>query len=233
MDIDKTEDLRKFYKLPKLFSSIEDITRFIDDHSDVNRYPVLLNLLKLRNSNALELTPTESEFYFYRLFEYIYDVYRVPNEETFNKVIEWLDGIESRLVYSGMSGVIGWAYMSIKTNFNIAYETAKTLEIEYEGDYNNFYTDIPTRNSDYYIRKGVKEQFWVKSSKYSGQPVLVGDEAYMRVIVYDDHVYIFGCDDSAYGWKGDDVNKFVLYLKHAAPVWNFGYFEYEGFEVVN
>lgn len=227
------DELKQFYKLKKLFSSIEDITRFIDDHSDVNRYPVLLNLLKLRNSNALELTPTESEFYFYRLFEYIYNVYRIPNKETFNNVIDWLDGIESRLVHSGMSGVIEWAYMSVNTRFDSAYTTAEILETEYEGDHNNFYTNIPTRNSDYYVRKNAKEQFWVKSSRWTGQPVNVDDEAYMRVIVYDDHVSIFGCDDVAYSWSGDDITKFVLYLKHAAPVWNFGYFNYKGFKVDN
>lgn len=227
------DELKQFYKLPKLFSSIEDITRFIDDHSDVTRYPVLLNLLKLRNSNDLELTPTESEFYFYKLFSYIYEVHRIPNEETFNNVIEWLDGIESDLVHKGLSHVIEWAYMSVNTRFGSAYRAAKYIGKKYTGDYHNFYKNLPLRNPDYYNRDNATEQFWVKSSKYSGQPVLVGDEAYMRVIVYDDHVYIFGCDDSAYGWKGDDVNKFVLYLKHAAPVWNFGYFEYEGFEVIN
>lgn len=230
---EKVEEIEKFYKLPKLFSSVEDITTFINNHSDTSRYPVLLNLLKLRSSNGLELTPTESEFYFYRLFEYIYDVYRIPNEETFNNVIDWLDDIESRLVHSGMSGVIEWAYMSINSRFDSAYTTSEILEIEYEGDYNNFYTNIPTRNSDYYVRKNAKEQFWIKSSKYIGQPVEIGDEAYMRVIVYDDHVYIFGCDDAAYSWVGPDINKFVLYLKHAAPVWNFGHFNYEGFEVNN
>jgi len=228
-----------FINYDPLFKGVDDIENFIMREEDRKaRLPVLTNLLKLRKEKKLELTPTENEFYFDMLFNYICDVYRIPHPHTYELVLEWLDHIESSLVYNGLSFAIRKSYelASIKIETTISLlDFCEDKDAPF--DYNNYYTDIGEKN-DYYNskRKNVIESFWVKSSRSSGQPVEVGDESYMRVHVFDDYVYIFGCDDSSYIYKSKnqkELNNFLLYLKHGAPVWNFHYFDYEGFKINN
>lgn len=228
-DLSKVDISEDFMRFPPLFSSPDDIENFI--HSRNLSYPVLQNLLRLRKENKLDITPTESNFYFAELFSYIYDVYRVPVEETYKGAQKFLDYIESYLVDSGFDLVIKKSYERLLED----WETRKRLYAflgrrRSKPEFINYYTEIGLneKENSYYLcsKSELIEQFWIRSCRHSGQPQIVGDEAYMRVYVYPNRVYIFGCDDCSYTLtvKGQKSAKdFANYLKSMAPVWNFSY----------
>lgn len=229
IDYSKVDLGNDFRDYPQIFNTPEDIEKIIKERGWV--YPVLQNLLNLMKVNRFDLTPTEAKFYLEELFDYIYDVYRVPTEKTYVGVAKWLDHIENSLVFSGLSFVIDNAFQHVYDAYhtrlstekffkenNIARNVAKLESI-------NYFTDIGI-NEDYYnrTRENVIESFWIKTSRRAIQPVLVGDEAYARVHVYPDRVYIFGCDDSSYTLTTttrEEAIDFATYLKCASPVWCF------------
>lgn len=222
----------EFMKFPAIFKTPDDIWDFIQERNlDL---PVLKNLLKLRSENKIELTPTELDFVFKEIFDYVYDVYRVPVEKTYKATAEWLKYIENTLVYDGLEKYIQTAYASAIQTYEtglhldeILKDLAPRRELIKEI---NYYKDIglDDKEKSYYERNDTKviESFWIKSSGNAGQPQCVGDEAYMRVNVYSDRVYIYGCDDCSYTLETkteEEAVAFAKLLKCAAPVWNFGY----------
>lgn len=221
----------RFRDYPQIFKTPEDIEAFINERQ--LNFPFISNLLKLRNEkdNKLGLTPTEKIFYFDKFFEYIYEVYRVPCEETAQRVIEWLEHLEGEIVLKGMRGIIEDSYDGIR-EFYLARlrirESLKKLGASKEEGLINFHENVKCRYPKHYVDEKALEQFWIKSDSSAGQPELVDDEAYMRVSVYEDRVYIFGCDDMSYTFFSEDKEKsleFAHYLKTAAPVWNFSFFK--------
>jgi hypothetical protein len=214
-----------FMDYPAIFKTPHDIEDFIIER-DIEA-PITLRFIQLCDENRLDWTPTETAFYCQRFFSYIYDVYRVPIEQTFINTAKWIvEFNENILQEKGVRGVISLAYQNIYDFFQprlMVREFTKNKR-----DYPkiiNYITDIHT--PDYYIsahEEKVKEQFWIRSSRRNGQPEIIGDEAYMRVWVFRDKVYIFGCDDCSYTVESKDAKEledFVLQLKCAAPVWNF------------
>jgi hypothetical protein len=231
IDYSKVDAGNCFRDFPKIYSTVEDIEEFIL-HKNCY-YPVLMNLLKLRKENKLNLTPTEDAFYFENLFDYIYDVYRIPTEETYKKVAEWLQHIEYSLVFSGLSYVKCNSYESVRSNWEAKVRLAEFAKesgiknTKFDLKEINCFIDIG-ENNDFYNRKDPKliESFWIKCDKCVIQPIIKGDEAYARVHVYPERVYICGCDDSSYTLftkTKKEAKEFALYLKCAAPVWNFRY----------
>lgn len=223
--VDISEDFRRF---PPLFSSPDDIEQFI--HKRNLSYPVIQNLLKLRKENKLSITPTESSFYFASLFDYIYDVYRVPVEATYKGTEGFLDYIEGELVHNGFSSIAKKSYERLPDNWETLKRLNAFLRKRAKPKFINYYTDIglSEKENSYYLSADPEliEQFWIRSSLCGGQPQVIGDEAYMRVYVYPNRVYIFGCDDCSYTLtvKSKKAAKdFVNYLKSMAPVWNFSY----------
>jgi hypothetical protein len=238
--VDISDDFREH---PPLFESPDDIIDFINQFK-IETVPILKVLLQLWKSKKLvtehEYTETELNFILSETFDYIYDVYRVPVEKTYSGVIKWLEYIESNLLSGGLSLLSKLAYSSIDSNWETTRSIDEFME-EHKIDTNrhrhrkllNYYTDIglPPENLKYYTRDGadVVEQFWIKTT-YSGQPEVVGYEAYMRVIVYNTNkVYIFGCDDCSYTLESndkDEIESFVKKLKYAAPIWDFMFKEF-------
>lgn len=227
-DLSKVDIGNDFRNFPQLYKTPEDIENFIRERNvDV---PVLSNLLKLRRENELDMTPTEREFYFASMFGYIYDVYRVPVEKTYGNVIEWLEYIEDCLVFSGFSYFIAEAYQYAYHKYERIEFVSKILNRDSTKERINYYSELVVKYLEFYISKRPEliESFWIKSSRSSGQPVAVGDEAYMRVHVYPDRVYIMGCDDSSFTFRSkteQESRGFAEYLKCGAPVWNFHYFK--------
>lgn len=232
--IDLAEDFGLF---PKLFSTPDDIEKFIiDNNVDV---PLTKDILKHLKGIKLSITPTEKKFYSEAMFDYIYDVFRIPVPETTKKVIDWLnDWVEDNLRESGFAYFKKHSYESLRDHYNTQLHLKSILEkYHYEQGADsilpeiNFFNDIELDHSkDYYISKAenIVEQFWIRSDMNSGQPVWIKkeNEAYMRVHVYPDRVYIFGCDDMSWTFKArirEDALEFSQYLKCAAPVWNFNY----------
>jgi hypothetical protein len=218
LQVDVHNDFRLF---DKLFNCVEDIEKFIVDYKvDV---PVLNRVLQLRKNNELELTPTETQFYFDNLFDYIYDVYRIPVEYTYVKTKNWLEYIESELVNSGMNGVKIDSYNELYYRWEMESRYDESLQV-HPKELINYHTDIGETNP-YYNCSNAIESFWIKTGS-NGQPVGVDDEYYMRVCVKDNSVYIFWCDDCSWTLYTKDVEeskRFALYLKTYAPVWNFSY----------
>jgi len=228
IDYSKIDRHNDFHLLPALYSSPEDIEKFIKDRG--LSFPVLSNLLKLRREDKLNLTPTESEFYFQELFGYIYDVYKVPDEKTYKDVEKWLEHIESQIVTGGLSAVIAEAFEFATNRYRTQMDFSKIMKrVHPSTKVINYYEDIgEVKYKNYYEpNRSVLDKFWIKCSRWAGQPVTVGDESYMRVWVFEDQVYIFGCDDCSYTlYCKNDVKKredFVRKLKCMVPVWNFNY----------
>jgi hypothetical protein len=223
-EVDIGNDFRDF---PQIFSQVSDIEDFIEfKNLDL---PMLKGLLKYRRENKLYLTPTESKFYFDDMFDYIYDVYRVPVEETYKNVEKWLEHLESQIASGGLHWIINTAYETVTTYYRSFKSVNQILKKKIQVKIINYYSDIgiDSKELGYYIhiKPEIIEQFWIKSSN-NMQPVDGGDEAYMRVIVYPDRVFIFGSDDCSWTYKAlneEDSKEFANFLKTAAPVWNFGY----------
>jgi hypothetical protein len=233
VDLSKVDISNDFRDFPQLYSTPEDIQKYIGERKlDV---PVLSHILKLRETGKLDATPTELEFYFAELFDYIYDVYRVPVPETYRRMDDWLQHIELELVYGGFAHVRAHAYEFALNRYRTHKESEAIFkDIGVERDplpQINCVTKLEIEHHpQFYISTNPKliESFWIHSSRHSGQPERVGDEAYMRVHVYPDRVYIMGCDDCSYTLRtknADEAKAFAEYLKTAAPVWCFGNFK--------
>lgn len=226
--IEEVDPNREFNDYPKIFSSVADIEAFIEFRNLKDRLPILSAVLKLRRDNKLDLTPTENKFYFDSLFGYIYDVYRIPTEQNYQNIIQWLEHLEDELVWGGINYIIKDCYDNVGLCFYTFFRFHSNPILKLSPKIINYYTEIgDIEHSDYYKSKksDVIEQFWIKSDRNSGQPVIVGDEAYMRVHVYKDRVYILGCDDFSWTYYTKEnkptAEDFAFYLKSAAPVWNF------------
>lgn len=232
IDYSKIDRHNDFYLLPALYKTPEDIEKFISQRGLGAKLPILVNLLNLRKRGRLDLTPTEKEFYFQELFDYIYDVYKVPDQETYGEVEKWLKGIEKRLVVGGLSCVIQEAFEFATNRYRQRLELSVLRKKFNPIKVINYHSDIgDVEHKAYYepVRKDVTEKFWIKCSRWAGQPAHVGDEAYMRVWNCPDKVYIFGCDDCSYSLFSDNSKEredFINKLKCAAPVWHFGYLRY-------
>lgn len=238
-DLSKVDISNDFRDFPQLYKTPDDIEKFIAEHKvDV---PVLSNVLKLRKRTELDLTPTEDKMLFGDFFDYIYDVFRVPVKKTYKDMKNWLvDYLEGRLVMGGIDGMKHDYYREVVNRYK--------SELSMAGFFNTFcskkgisnqralkeincFTNVKTEHPDFYnrVRKEIVESFWIKNDRWSNQPVIVGKEAYSRVHVYPDRVYIFGCDDSSYTLETkteQEANDFAHLLKCAAPVWNFSYAKY-------
>lgn len=218
-----------FEKYPRLFTTPEDIERHIATY-DLD-LPVLNNLLKMRKEKRLDLTPTEVEFYFQSMFHYIYDVFRVPVPETFDKLNGWLNYIEINLTCNGLRWAIDDAYDSTRVGYDSwarFYKMRVSFIKNYHPEVINCYQEIDCDHGEK-DNKDVIEAFWIRSDRTSGQPFDAGDEAYMRVWVFPKRVYIFGCDDCSFTLTTDNEEEsktFAMYLKCAAPVWNFSNLKY-------
>ena len=228
IDYSKVDISNDFRDFPQLYSKVEDIENFILSRNCC--FPVLNNLLKLRKEKKIDITPTEDKFYFDGLFHYIYDVFRVPTKKTYERVQDWLGYIERNLVYGGFSHVEGTAYNSVRQSFKVKIDMNDFYKEKNLGKFRdikeiNCFHDIGV-NKEFYNSPSPKliESFWIKCDKHVIQPIIVGDEAYARVHVYPERVYIFGCDDSSYSLLNTtekEAKDFAFYLKCAAPVWNF------------
>jgi len=235
-DLSKVDIGNDFMDFPQLYKTPNDIEKFITEHK--LNVPVLSNVLKLRKGTKLGLTPTEDKMLFCDFFYYIYNVFRVPVKQTYKDMKNWLDYLEGRLVMGGIDGMKHDYYMEIVNRYNSKLfvndllnnfcskkgvnSTRRTLEET------NYYTDLKVEHPDYYNRTSetIIESFWIKNDRNSNQPVRVGKEAYSRVHVYPNRVYIFGCDDSSYTLETkteQEAKDFAHLLKCAAPVWNFYY----------
>ena len=236
-DLSKVDIGNDFRDFPQLYKTPNDIEKFIAEHK--LNVPVLSNVLKLRKGTKLGLTPTEDKMLFEDLFDYIYDVFRVPVEETYKSMKDWLvNYIEGKLVMNGVNGLKQDYYTNSGKleHYKMAMDTAKCFKEEGLVYRNapkeiNYFTDVKVEHPDYYnrTRETIIESFWIKTDRNSNQPVIVGKEAYSRVHVYPDRVYIFGCDDSSYTLETkteQEAKDFAHLLKCAAPVWNFTYAKY-------
>ncbi len=230
-DLSKVDISNDFRDFAQLYKSPEDIEEFIKVRNISAQLPCLMNILELRKTGKIEVTPTELKFYFDSMFDYIYDVYRVPVEETYVQMERWLEYIEKELVYNGFRWAIAHAFDNLRSRYMTAVRLNKFFD-ETPTPRNpcpviNYYKKIECSDEDYYKCKtpGLIEEFWIKSDQWSGQPVTVGDESYMRVWVRPTNVYIFGCDDMSYTLTGtrEEMEEFSDYLKKASPVWNFSY----------
>ena len=239
-DLSKVDIGNDFRDFPQLYKTPNDIEKFIAEHK--LNVPVLSNVLKLRKGIKLDLTPTEDKMLFGDFFDYIYDVFRVPVKQTYEGMKNWLvDYLEEKLVMGGIDGMKHDYYMEVinrydsKLSMNNFFNkfcskkgvdsTRRTLEEI------NYFLDVKVEHPDYYnrTREKIIESFWIKNDRNSNQPVKVGNEAYSRVHVYPDRVYIFGCDDSSYTLETkteQEAKDFAHLLKCAAPVWNFTYAKY-------
>lgn len=239
VDFSKVDPSNDFDLFPKMFSSIDDIEKFVYE----NRYelPLIRDIIDHLKKDKLELTPTETKWYSDEMFDYIYDVYRVPIPQTKQEVFNWLtDYVSEYLRNYGFEYFKKESFRNCKMNYDtqvrfdnftkergISVKDNSLLPKEI-----NYYPDIPTDLShynDYYIcnKETVIEQFWIRSATY-GIPFWVAaeKEAYMRVWVFPTYVYIFGHDD--YSWTLEtkteqEAKEFSHYLKCGAPVWNFEY----------
>lgn len=219
IDLSKIDIHEDFGNYPAIFKTPEDIQEFIVERN--LKAPVLLNLLKLRSERKLELTPTEIEFYFTELFHYIYDVYRIPIEDTYIAAQNWIEEyVEKELVMGGLNWAIDSVYCSAEVAFECSYTVGRILDRKEQNIINCH--NIPT--DKYYTaqKDSIIDQFWIKTSS-AGQPEKFGDEYYMRVYHWPDRIYIFGCDDCSYTYEGneEELQKLAYKLKTAAPVWNF------------
>lgn len=229
IDYSKVDIHNDFGLFPAIFSSPIDIEQFIC-RREVN-VPTLSALLTLRRKGKLEFTPTELKFYFDQMFNYIYDVYRIPIEQTYVDTEKWLDYINLSLVHGGFDYFISniyscglWSHFLMGQRLNAHL---KKYGKDSQPELINYHTDISEKSSYYVSERSTIEQFWIKTGQF-GEPVGVDNEYYMRVWVFADHVYIFGCDDCSYMFKGESEEKnkeFALFLKVAVPVWNFKYFK--------
>ena len=232
-DLSKVDIGNDFADFPALYDTPDDIEKYIKQRK-LNA-PVLLNMLKLRKGTLLGLTPTEDEFLFDNLFRYIYDVFRVPVEETYKKMDDWLtDYIEGELVLGGLDLVKKNAYEGVSQRYDAhkrfdEFCDEKELPSKRFLKEINCFNKIKVDHADYYDwskKPNLIESFWIKTDRNSIQPVDVGDEAYARVHVFPDRVYIGGCDDCSwtlYTETEQEAKDFSKYLKCAAPVWNFSY----------
>jgi len=234
IDLRKVNPANDFRDFPAIFQTPDDIKEFIEERQlDL---PVLSNLLKLRKLKQLNFTQIEDQFYFAELFDYIYDVYRVPIEDTYVKTAEWLSGIERSLVYGGVSHMVRHAYEFAMNRYQSKLDVEKFMadfykehkvERQNQEDLINYHTDIGEANEFYHRpQANVLESFWIKTDSCSGQPLRKGDDYYMRVHVYPERVYIFGCDDTSYTLETKnqkEAQDFAKLLKTAAPTWDFNY----------
>ena len=230
-DLSKVDISNEFRDFPRLYNSPADIERFITEHKV--QVPVLSRILQLRKGTTLGLTPTEDSFIFEEFFSYIYDVFRVPVPETYKRMTEWLsDYLEGQLIMRGIEGIKERAYDNVRQSYEahlrfmeIFKDNPRIIEKRKRKEINNF----PTIGTDAAIDKAndrVLETFFIKTDSHGIQPFRVKDEAYARVDVYKDRVYICGCDD--FSWTlntktAQTARDFARYLKCAAPVWNFCY----------
>jgi hypothetical protein len=233
IDLSKVDISNDFIHFPPLYQTPEDIAKFIQDNNC--DFPIIMELLNRRKNNKLDITPAEDKFYFDNLFSYVYDVFRIPVPETTEQMISWLEYISDSLLETGFNQTKKDSFESAGRSFDMMKRQDEFFK-NYDGKLSkkarksvlvdiNYHTEILTDDPEYYNGNPEKvvEQFWIKSDRHR-QPVIVGDEAYMRVWVYDDHVYIFGCDDMSWSFnssKPEELADFVKYLKQAAPVWNF------------
>lgn len=225
IDYSKVDVHNDFMHFPAIFQTPDDIEKFIKERKI--KVPALSNLLKLRKTKKLGFSKSEIDFYYYRMFRYIYDVYRIPVDYTWESTKNWLNYIEANLVLYGFHHFIEGIYEDISNEFTFAKMVYK---FEKEKNLINYYKDIPEKSKYYNSdRQDIIEQFWIKTSE-DGQPVHIKSESenYMRVWVFKDHVYIFGCDDCSYTFRGknEEENKiFAFFLKTAVPIWNFAYYK--------
>lgn len=230
------DDHIEFMKLPPLYKSPEDISKFIKEHGC--SFPVLENLLKMRAENKLKeaLTPTEIKFFFDEVFDYIYDVYKRPNEETYKGVKDYLSYIENNLTFGGVGGVKIQLIQQVLTSYRSMADMVARFN-DFFGPKGkrrkrikkiNYYKNIGNvRYPEFYESKDkdLIESFWIKSDLHTGQPAHVDGEAYMRVHVFPNRVYIFGCDDCSYTLQTKtkkEAKEFAKFLKCAMPFWDFG-----------
>ena len=141
-----------------------------------------------------------------------------------------MDYINLKLFLNGINGIIKEeqesAVSGYKTKIDINNLLLTNLNVNRNVKEINYHLNVC--DNPYYIREdtNIIESYWIKSSMDAGQPEVINNEAYMRVHVYPDRVYIYGCDDCSYTLDSDNIEElreFSKLLKCAAPVWNFNY----------
>jgi len=241
VDFTKIDPSNDFDLFPPMFSCPEDIEKFIHEE---NLQWVLLSvtdILQARKNKKLEITPTEDQFYFGAMFDYIYDVFRVPVPETRIKVKDWLDEyVCENLRLYGFEYFKKVSFDRVRRDFDRKVRFEKFIterNIDFKGKEVireiNCYREIPVGENwgDFHVcyKPELIEQFWIRSSMiYCPFWMPSEEEAYMRVWVFPDRVYIFGQDDASWTLTTNNEEKskeFARYLKCTAPVWNFEYIE--------
>lgn len=242
VDFSKVDPHNDFHLFPKIYQCPEDIEKFILEENLKDELPLIVDILKCRKTKKLGITTTEDKWYFDELFDYIYDVFRIPLPETKKQVKDWLDVyVTEHLRIYGFSYFKEQSFKNVRQSYKQKKDFQERMkawpellkgnvlslqEINYtndigvgEGNCNSYYL---SSNPD------IIEQFWIKSDLIAGQPRCIEEtnEAYMRVWVYPDRVYIFGCDDMSWTLttkNAEESKDFACFLKCAAPVWNFCY----------
>jgi hypothetical protein len=136
-----------------------------------------------------------------------------------------------QLGLSGMEGIKERAYDSLKQHFDVKirlFEFMKKhpkIKEKREPEEINCHRDIHPEYADKPSPKAI-DWFYIKTDQDSIQPYTIGEEAYALVQVFPNQVYICGCDDMS--WTLNTKTKaealeFALFLKCAAPVWNFSF----------
>ena len=214
-----------FRLFPRLFNNLDDISKFIKDY-DIDA-PCTDNLLKLVKEDRLHgLTPTEVKFHLDYLFDYVFDVYRIPVDYTYKAAKEWIeDYIEGILFNHGVEGVKKRTYEGKIETFKNCREINKLVGREVE-EINCYHNIDP--NPFYQCGMDHVEQFWIRTRSSGIQPQKHEDEYYARVWVFEDKVKMFGCDDMSYTLFSDDkkeLDDFVDQLKCCCSVWDFSFTE--------
>ncbi len=229
IDYSKIDIINDFHLLPQIFKTPDDIEKYIIDRN--LSCPVLKNLLILRRENKLDLTPTETEVYFDSFFDYIYDVFRVPVEETWKRMDKWLyEYLENEVVFGGLTAVRDNYFDNRKSNFKLLKDFVKITTEEWCPiiNYVESIGDLDwTVNNGLDSSPDLLEHFYIKSGQQGGQPFIDEEtgEAYMGVRVKKDNVYIYGCDDMSYTYFADTEKEsleFADFLKRFCHVYNFG-----------
>ncbi len=231
IDFSKVDVHSDFRLFPRMFSNTTDIENFIKNHN-VDA-PVMSRILKLKSENKLALTDTESKFFFDSFFDYVYDVFRIPVQYTYDKTKDWLSNyLEKKLIQSGLSSVKEIAFDRVVRNYETRLMLEKLRKKDILKEINCYdFIGEEEENHAFYNTKQEKwvESFWIKTDLFSIQPIIKKNEAYARVHVYDDRVYIFGCDDCSYTLKTKTRKAaiaFARYLKCASPTWSFSHTKY-------
>lgn len=222
------EDLFCHFYLPQIYNSPDDIEQFIDSRNvDVKATKALL---EWRKAKKLDITPTEDQVYFDKVFGYIYSVYKDRRESTNLQIEKWLkEYIEKELINHGFSYFKKLAFESCARDFSMA----KQFGFKKGRSFVNYYKSIEVDGKEMGpFDKGENdkfiESFFIRTSKFGIQPYKSGDEYYATVDVYSDRVYIAGCDDMSWTYTPKtkkDAKDFAEYLKRGSPVWNFCYTE--------